>query len=72
MSDMAAEATVTTTAATQEKIPNWRVSGDWFDVCRCNIPCPCEFAQTRLMMTATVLWPIISKKVLMVKHPLMA
>jgi hypothetical protein len=19
--------------------------GDWFDVCRCNIPCPCEFAQ---------------------------
>jgi len=19
--------------------------GDWFDVCKCNIPCPCEFAQ---------------------------
>lgn len=19
--------------------------GDWFDVCSCNIPCPCEFAQ---------------------------
>ena len=35
-----------TTAPTQEKIPNWRVSGDWFDVCKCNIPCPCEFAQT--------------------------
>ena len=47
MRDMAAAAaTATTTAATQEKIPNWRVSGDWFDVCRCNIPCPCEFAQT--------------------------
>lgn len=26
-------------------IPRWRVSGDWFDVCKCNIPCPCEFAQ---------------------------
>ncbi|CAN5473096.1 DUF1326 domain-containing protein [soil metagenome] len=21
------------------------VSGDWFNVCKCNIPCPCEFAQ---------------------------
>lgn len=38
-------ATTTTTAATLEKIPNWKVSGDWFDVCKCNIPCPCEFAQ---------------------------
>jgi hypothetical protein len=27
-------------------IPNWKLSGDWFDVCKCNIPCPCEFAQT--------------------------
>lgn len=26
-------------------IPEWQVKGDWFDVCRCNIPCPCEFAQ---------------------------
>ena len=26
-------------------IPQWHVAGDWFDVCRCNIPCPCEFAQ---------------------------
>jgi hypothetical protein len=26
-------------------IPKWKVSGDWFDVCKCNIPCPCEFAQ---------------------------
>ena len=24
----------------------WHVEGDWFDVCRCNIPCPCTFAQT--------------------------
>ncbi len=26
-------------------IPQWKASGDWFDVCKCNIPCPCEFAQ---------------------------
>jgi hypothetical protein len=26
-------------------IPNWNVSGDWFDVCNCSIPCPCTFAQ---------------------------
>ncbi|MGI0018918.1 MAG: DUF1326 domain-containing protein [Nitrososphaera sp.] len=26
-------------------IPKWKVSGDWFDVCSCNIPCPCIFAQ---------------------------
>jgi hypothetical protein len=23
----------------------WHLVGDWFDVCSCNIPCPCEFAQ---------------------------
>jgi hypothetical protein len=27
------------------QVPEWRVRGDWFDVCNCNIPCPCEFAQ---------------------------
>lgn len=26
-------------------IPDWKVSGDWFDVCKCNVPCPCIFAQ---------------------------
>lgn len=26
-------------------IPQWWMKGDWFDVCSCNIPCPCEFAQ---------------------------
>ena len=26
-------------------IPEWRLVGDWFDICSCNIPCPCEFAQ---------------------------
>ncbi len=27
------------------EIPKWRATGDWFDVCSCDIPCPCEFAQ---------------------------
>lgn len=27
-------------------VPRWNVSGDWFDVCKCKIPCPCTFAQT--------------------------
>jgi hypothetical protein len=28
-----------------QSVPKWRLAGDWFDVCSCNIPCPCEFAQ---------------------------
>lgn len=32
--------------STTTNIPKWNASGDWFDVCKCNIPCPCEFAQT--------------------------
>jgi hypothetical protein len=31
---------MTTTA-----VPTWSIKGDWFDVCSCNIACPCEFAQ---------------------------
>jgi len=23
------------------EIPQWHVAGDWFDVCNCDIPCPC-------------------------------
>ena len=26
-------------------VPQWHLAGDWFDVCSCDIPCPCEFAQ---------------------------
>jgi hypothetical protein len=26
-------------------VPAWRIAGDWFDVCKCTIPCPCTFAQ---------------------------
>ena len=32
-------------ATDSNTIPDWKVSGDWFDVCKCSIPCPCEFAQ---------------------------
>jgi hypothetical protein len=27
------------------EIPKWSVQGDWFDTCKCAIPCPCYFAQ---------------------------
>ncbi|MGH6886264.1 MAG: DUF1326 domain-containing protein [Geminicoccales bacterium] len=27
------------------EVPRWRLTGDWFDVCNCTIPCPCYFAQ---------------------------
>jgi hypothetical protein len=27
-------------------IPEWHVAGDWFDVCKCDVPCPCTFAQS--------------------------
>lgn len=27
------------------KVPEWHVKGDWFDVCKCSVPCPCTFAQ---------------------------
>ena len=28
------------------EIPKWQVEGDWFDVCKCNVPCPCTFAES--------------------------
>lgn len=27
------------------RVPPWWLKGDWFDVCSCNMPCPCEFAE---------------------------
>src|SRR5437868_1258634 len=27
------------------EVPSWRLAGDWFDVCRCRVPCACTFAQ---------------------------
>jgi hypothetical protein len=28
-----------------DQVPEWRLVGEWFDICSCDIPCPCEFAQ---------------------------
>ena len=42
----ATTATPAAAASTIGKIPKWKVIGDWFDVCKCSMPCPCEFAQT--------------------------
>jgi hypothetical protein len=28
-----------------DTVPEWHLVGDWFDICSCDIPCPCEFAQ---------------------------
>jgi hypothetical protein len=27
------------------EIQHWTLKGDWFDVCKCSVPCPCTFAQ---------------------------
>jgi hypothetical protein len=27
------------------EVQDWRLKGDWFDVCRCRVPCGCTFAQ---------------------------
>jgi hypothetical protein len=27
-------------------VQQWHLKGDWFDVCKCTIPCPCTFAQS--------------------------
>jgi hypothetical protein len=31
--------------AAMADVPGWHVAGDWFDVCRCRVPCGCTFAQ---------------------------
>jgi hypothetical protein len=36
---------MTDTTQTPQTIPRWHLAGDWFDTCKCNIPCPCSFAQ---------------------------
>lgn len=42
------------------EVPQWHVTGDWFDVCKCNIPCPCYFAQTPTFgdCEGTLVWHI--------------
>lgn len=42
------------------EVSQWRLQGDWFDVCSCNIPCPCYFAQapTAGECEGTLVWHI--------------
>ncbi len=42
------------------QIPAWTLTGDWFDVCSCNIPCPCYFAQapTGGACEGTLVWHV--------------
>ena len=42
---MATTTTTTSDSTGNNGIPKWTVSGDWFDVCKCKIPCPCTFTQ---------------------------
>ena len=28
-----------------DAVQEWRLRGQWFDACKCSIPCPCSFAQ---------------------------
>lgn len=37
-------------------IPSWQISGEWFDVCSCNTPCPCTYAQPPTGNHCEVLW----------------
>lgn len=30
---------------TEQTVPKWTLNGDWFDICSCDMACPCEFAQ---------------------------
>ena len=41
-------------------VPEWQAEGDWFDVCSCDIPCPCEFARapTNGECDGTLVWHI--------------
>jgi len=41
-------------------VPKWHLNGDWFDICSCSIPCPCEFAQapTNNACTGMLAWHI--------------
>lgn len=41
-------------------VPDWHLVGDWFDICSCDIPCPCEFAQapTNNACTGMLAWHV--------------
>jgi hypothetical protein len=42
------------------EVPSWRLVGDWFDVWKCAVPCPCTFAQppTERDCDSVLIWHI--------------
>ncbi|MBV8625489.1 MAG: DUF1326 domain-containing protein [Herbaspirillum sp.] len=36
--------------------PDWHIAGEWLDVCSCNSPCPCTYAQPPTGNHCEVLW----------------
>jgi hypothetical protein len=36
--------------------PEWHITGEWLDVCSCNSPCPCTYAQPPTGNHCEVLW----------------
>ena len=47
-------------------IPEWRLAGDWFDICSCSIPCPCEFAQAKELPDAD--YPLVLNTGRLLEH----
>ncbi|WP_081247590.1 DUF1326 domain-containing protein [Variovorax paradoxus] len=43
-------------AADASVTPAWRIAGEWFDVCSCNSPCPCTYAQPPTGNHCEVMW----------------
>lgn len=42
------------------QIPKWHAKGEWFDVCKCDVPCPCSWGQppTDDLCEAILVWSI--------------
>jgi hypothetical protein len=59
------------TSNTTSDLPQWKLSGDWFDVCKCSIPCPCEFAQAPTYGDCEVVLAYHIKREIMIKQHLM-
>lgn len=44
------------TSVGTQAVPDWQIAGEWFDVCSCNTPCPCTYAQPPTGNHCEVLW----------------
>ena len=43
-------------------VPAWHAKGEWFDVCRCNVPCPCSGLNPPTTTTVTGSWSGTSER----------